>query len=63
MIFFGDLRSWDDYVMINANGNFRSITSVTDSNIDVEDLADWMIENDHHAFNDWLMDNYPEEEE
>ena len=63
MIFFGELRGWNDYVALDGYGNFISQTSVDDSKIDVDDLAQWMIDSDHHLFEAWMDDNYPEDDE
>lgn len=56
MVFFGDVRSWLDYVYINGNGNFKSCWDMDSSPIDIGAMAQWMQETKHEEFKTW-MDN------
>lgn len=54
MVYFGDIRNWSDMVCLNGYGNFESCWSVENSPIDIEDLAKWMKESNHHEYKEWL---------
>lgn len=53
-VFFGDVRSWSDMVYLNGYGNFESCWNVENSPIDIDELAKWMKETNHHEYKEWL---------
>lgn len=54
MVFFGDVRNWSDMVCLNGYGNFESCWNVENSPIDLNELAKWMRETNHHEYKEWL---------
>ena len=54
MVYFGDIRNWSDMVCINGYGNFESCWNVENSPIDLDGLAKWMRETNHHEYKEWL---------
>lgn len=54
MVFFGDIRNWSDMVYLNGYGNFESCWNVENSPIDLNELAKWMLETNHHEYKEWL---------
>lgn len=54
MVYFGDIRNWSDMVYLNGYGNFESCWSVENSPIDLDELAKWMKESNHHEYKEWL---------
>lgn len=54
MVFFGDVKNWMDHVYLNGYGNFESCWNVESSPIDIEALAEWMKESNHHEYKEWL---------
>lgn len=54
MVFFGDVKNWSDTVYLDGYGNFRSCWNVENSPIDLDVLAEWMKENNHHEYKEWL---------
>lgn len=54
MVFFGDVRSWSDMVYLNGYGNFQSCWNVENSPIDINAMAEWMKESNHHEYKEWL---------
>lgn len=54
MVFFGDVKNWYDMVYLNGYGNFESCWNVENSPIDIEELAKWMKESNHHDYKEWL---------
>lgn len=53
MVHFGWVVKWDDKVYVNSRGNFNSCRNVSDSPIDLEELADWLEETQHKVFLNW----------
>ena len=54
MVFFGDVRSWQDRVYLDGYGNFQSCWDMDSSPIDIEELAKWMKETNHQEYKEWL---------
>lgn len=54
MVFFGDVKNWYDMVYLNGYGNFESCWNVESSPIDIDELANWMKESNHHDYKEWL---------
>lgn len=54
MVFFGDVKNWYDMVYLNGYGNFESCWNVENSPIDLDELAKWMRETNHHEYKEWL---------
>lgn len=54
MVYFGDIRNWSDMVYLNGYGNFESCWNVENSPIDIDELAKWMKETNHHEYKEWL---------
>lgn len=53
-VFFGDVKNWGDAVYLNGYGNFQSCCDVESSPIDIDNLAQWMKETNHHEYKEWL---------
>lgn len=54
MVFFGDVKNWSDMVYLNGYGNFESCWNVENSPIDINAMAEWMKESNHHEYKEWL---------
>lgn len=54
MVFFGDVKNWMDHVYLDGYGNFQSCWDIESSPIDIEELAQWMKESNHHEYKEWL---------
>lgn len=54
MVFFGDVKNWGDMVYLNGYGNFESCWNIENSPIDIDALAQWMKETNHHEYKEWL---------
>lgn len=54
MVFFGDVKNWMDNVYLDGYGNFKSCWNVENSPIDIDALAEWMKDTNHHAYKEWL---------
>lgn len=55
-VFFGKVRSWDDHVYINGYGNFESCWDLESSPIAVLYLAEWLKNEDHEVYEEWIED-------
>ena len=54
MVFFGDVKHWGDNVYLDGYGNFQSCWNVENSPIDIDELAKWIKETNHHEHKEWL---------
>ena len=61
-VFFGDVQNWGDDVYLNGYGNFASCWSVESSPIDLEVLAEWLEEENHSIYEEWIDDLQPFDE-
>ena len=55
-VFFGKVRSWSDPVYINGYGNFESCWDLESSPIDITNLAQWLKDNEHEVYQEWIED-------
>lgn len=53
-VFFGDVKSWGDMVYLDGYENFQSCWNVENSPIDIDAMAEWMKESNHHEYKEWL---------
>lgn len=53
-VFFGNVQNWRDNVYLDDYENFCSCWSVQSSPIDLDELAKWMRETNHHEYKEWL---------
>lgn len=56
MVFFGNLRSWNDRTYINGLGNLESCWDLKSSPIDITYLAEWLKEKEHEVYDEWIED-------
>lgn len=56
-VFFGDVNSWNDRVYLNGYANLQSCYSVESSPIELDDLAEWLEDEDHEVFTAWKDSN------
>lgn len=59
-VFFGKVRLWDDHVYINGYGNFESCWDLESSPIAVLYLAEWLKEEEHEVYQEWIEDIFGE---
>ena len=62
MAFYGDFRPCDEYFRFNGYANLES-TDYPDEWIDIDDIVDYIIDNDEDFDNDEIRDILDEEEE
>lgn len=55
-VFFGDVRSWNDRVSFNGYGNLYSVYDLENSPIVTSTLAEWLKEEDHEVYEEWIED-------
>lgn len=55
-LFFGDVRGWNDRVYFNGYGNLESCWDIESSPIDIATLAEWLKENDHEVYQDFVYE-------
>ena len=53
-LFFGDVRGWNDRVYFNGYGNLESCWDIETSPIDISTLAEWLKDNDHEVYQDFV---------
>lgn len=53
MVFFGNLRSWNDRTYINGLGNLESCWDLKSSPIDISYLAEWLKDKEHEEYDEW----------
>lgn len=53
MVFFGDVKDWDDNVFVDDCGTFKSCWDLESSPINIDELAEWLKEENHYAFLYW----------
>lgn len=56
MVFFGNLRSWNDRTYINGHGNLESCWDLKSSPIDISYLAEWLKDKEHEVYQEWIED-------
>lgn len=54
MVFFGNLRSWNDRTYINGLGNLESCWDLKTSPIDISYLAEWLKDKEHEVYREWI---------
>lgn len=55
-LFFGDVRGWNDRVYFNGYGNLESCWDLKSSPIDISVLAEWLKEEEHEVYEEWIED-------
>lgn len=55
-LFFGDVRGWNDRVSFNGYGNLYSVYDYDSSPIVISYLAEWLKDEDHEAYQEWVED-------
>lgn len=55
-VFFGDVRGWYDKVSFNGYGNLYSVYDLENSPIDLRYLAEWLKDEDHEVYQEWIED-------
>lgn len=55
-LFFGDVRGWNDRVYFNGYGNLESCWDIDSSPIDTSTLAEWLKEEEHEVYEEWIED-------
>ena len=53
-VFFGDVRGWNDLVSFNGYGNLYSVYDLESSPIAVLYLAEWLKEEEHEVYQEWI---------
>lgn len=53
-VFFGEVRGWYDKVSFNGYGNLYSVYDMESSSIAVLYLAEWLKDEDHEVYQEWL---------
>lgn len=55
-VFFGDVRGWNDRVSFNGYGNLYSVYDYDSSPIVISYLAEWLKDEDHEVYQEWVED-------
>lgn len=55
-VFFGDVRGWNDRVSFNGYGNLYSVYDYDSSPIVISYLAEWLKDEDHEVYDEWVED-------
>nr|DAP70112.1 MAG TPA: hypothetical protein [Caudoviricetes sp.] len=55
-VFFGEVRGWYDKVSFNGYGNLYSVYDLKSSPIDLRYLAEWIKEEEHEVYQEWIED-------
>lgn len=55
-LFFGEVRGWNDRVSFDGYGNLYSVYDLENSPIDLRYLAEWLKDNDHEVYQEWMED-------
>lgn len=55
-VFFGDVQGWNDRVSFNGYGNLYSVYDYDSSPIVISSLAEWLKEEDHEVYDEWVED-------
>lgn len=55
-VFFGSVESWNDPVSFNGYGNLYSVYDLESSPIDTSTLAEWLKEEEHEVYQEWIED-------
>ena len=53
-VFFGEVHGWYDKVSFNGYGNLYSVYNVESSPIDISYLAEWLKEEEHEVYQEWV---------
>lgn len=53
-VFFGEVHNWYDKVSFNGYGNLYSVYNVESSPIDILYLAEWLKEEEHEVYQEWV---------
>ena len=53
-VFFGKVHGWYDNVSFNGYGNLYSVYNVESSPIDISYLAEWLKEEEHEVYQEWV---------
>lgn len=53
-VFFGEVRGWYDRVSFNGYGNLYSVYYLESSPIDLRYLAEWLKDEEHEVYHEWI---------
>ena len=53
-VFFGSVESWNDRVYFNGYGNLESTWDLENSPIDIHYLAEWLRDENHRLYENWI---------
>lgn len=53
-LFFGSVESWNDRVYFNGYGNLESCWDLKSSPIDISYLAEWLKDEEHGVYQEWI---------
>lgn len=55
-VFFGDVKGWNDRVSFNGYGNLYSVYNLENSPIVISYLAEWLKDEEHEVYDEWIED-------
>lgn len=55
-VFFGDVQGWNDRVSFNGYGNLYSVYNYDSSPIVISSLAEWLKDEEHEVYDEWVED-------
>lgn len=55
-VFFGEVRGWYDKVSFNGYGNLYSVYDLKSSPIYISYLAEWLKDEEHGVYQEWIED-------
>lgn len=55
-VFFGSVESWYDRVSFNGYGNLYSVYNLESSPIYISYLAEWLKDEEHEVYQEWIED-------
>lgn len=55
-VFFGDVKGWNDLVSFNGYGNLYSVYDLESSPIVISSLAEWLKDEEHEVYDEWVED-------
>lgn len=55
-VFFGDVKGWNDRVSFNGYGNLYSVYDYDSSPIVISSLAEWLKDEEHEVYDEWVED-------
>ena len=55
-VFFGSVEGWNDRVSFNGYGNLYSVYNLENSPINISYLAEWLKDEEHEVYEEWIED-------